>query len=100
MTLTCSHLKFKYYNMWLSLITAFLCIAAMFLISWPVALITIFVVFALYLAVLYRSPGKKSISFLKSVTDPFKRTLQTSNSALEIRSLNERHFKNQVSNNR
>lgn len=43
--------------MWLSLLTAVLCIIAMFLISWPVALITVVIVFALYLAVLYRSPG-------------------------------------------
>ncbi|XP_055638635.1 bumetanide-sensitive sodium-(potassium)-chloride cotransporter isoform X2 [Toxorhynchites rutilus septentrionalis] len=47
---------FKYYNMWLSLIGAILCIAVMFLISWPTALLTFAVVLALYLFVSYRKP--------------------------------------------
>ncbi|KAL9698244.1 hypothetical protein quinque_001685 [Culex quinquefasciatus] len=47
---------FRYYNMWLSLIGAILCIAVMFLISWPTALITFAVVLGLYLFVSYRKP--------------------------------------------
>lgn len=62
--------------MWLSLITAFLCIVAMFLISWPVVLITIVIVFALYLAVLYRSPGKVNNEFLNKRTPLIQSTLQ------------------------
>lgn len=44
--------------MWLSLLTAALCVVGMFLISWPVALITIGVVLFFYLVVLYRKPGE------------------------------------------
>ncbi|XP_046634296.1 bumetanide-sensitive sodium-(potassium)-chloride cotransporter-like [Daphnia pulicaria] len=47
---------FKYYNMWLSLLTAALCVVGMFLISWPVALITIAIVLFFYLVVHYRNP--------------------------------------------
>ncbi|XP_076640567.1 sodium chloride cotransporter 69 isoform X1 [Colletes latitarsis] len=47
---------FKYYNMWLSLAGAILCISVMFLISWWTALITLCVVLALYLVVSYRKP--------------------------------------------
>ncbi|KAK2585480.1 hypothetical protein KPH14_010136 [Odynerus spinipes] len=47
---------FKYYNMWLSLAGAVLCVSVMFLISWWTALITLFVVLALYLVVSYRKP--------------------------------------------
>lgn len=43
--------------MWLSLLTAVLCVIAMFLISWPVALITIAIVLFFYLVVVYRKPG-------------------------------------------
>lgn len=48
--------KFRYYNMWLSLVGAFLCVAVMFLISWPTAVLTLGVVFSLYLVVSYRKP--------------------------------------------
>lgn len=48
--------KFKYYNMWLSLLGAILCIAVMFLISWTTALLTFAVVISLYLVVAYRKP--------------------------------------------
>ncbi|XP_011171411.1 bumetanide-sensitive sodium-(potassium)-chloride cotransporter [Solenopsis invicta] len=47
---------FKYYNMWLSLAGAILCVSVMFLISWWTALITLCVVLALYLVVSYRKP--------------------------------------------
>lgn len=48
--------QFQYYNMWLSLAGAILCIAVMFLISWPTALVTFAVVLTLYLFVSYRKP--------------------------------------------
>ncbi|KAK7794045.1 hypothetical protein R5R35_012989 [Gryllus longicercus] len=48
--------KFRFYNMWLSLVGAGLCVAVMFLISWWTALITLAVVMALYLIVAYRKP--------------------------------------------
>ncbi|XP_018578158.1 bumetanide-sensitive sodium-(potassium)-chloride cotransporter [Anoplophora glabripennis] len=47
---------FKYYNMWLSLIGAILCVLVMFLISWFTALLTFAIVLALYLIVAYRKP--------------------------------------------
>ena len=53
--------------MWLSLLTAALCVVAMFLISWPVALVTIAIVLAFYLAVLYRKPGV--IHFVKEAME-------------------------------
>ncbi|KAL1488426.1 hypothetical protein ABEB36_014899 [Hypothenemus hampei] len=48
---------FKYYNMWLSLIGAVLCVMVMFLISWWTALLTFVVILALYLIVSYRKPN-------------------------------------------
>ncbi|KAK9507128.1 hypothetical protein O3M35_008934 [Rhynocoris fuscipes] len=47
---------FKYYNMWLSLLGAVLCVAVMFLISWWTALITFAFVLGLYMVVQYRKP--------------------------------------------
>ncbi|KRT82772.1 Amino acid permease, partial [Oryctes borbonicus] len=47
---------FKYYNMWLSLAGAILCVMVMFLISWWTALLTFAVVLALYLIVSIRKP--------------------------------------------
>ncbi|KAF5300126.1 hypothetical protein FQR65_LT09216 [Abscondita terminalis] len=47
---------FKYYNMWLSLLGAVLCVVVMFLISWWTALITFSALLALYLIVSYRKP--------------------------------------------
>ena len=48
--------KFRFYNMWLSLAGAILCVAVMFLISWTTALLTFAVVISLYLVVSYRKP--------------------------------------------
>lgn len=48
---------FKYYNMWLSLAGAILCVIVMFLISWWTALVTFTVILALYLIVSYRKPN-------------------------------------------
>ncbi|XP_046634344.1 bumetanide-sensitive sodium-(potassium)-chloride cotransporter-like isoform X2 [Daphnia pulicaria] len=47
---------FKYYNKWLSLFCACLCIAIMFMIDWRVSLITLACVFLFYFIVLYRKP--------------------------------------------
>lgn len=47
---------FKYFNMWLSLIGALLCVFVMFLISWATALLTFGAVLTLYLIVAYRKP--------------------------------------------
>ncbi|XP_037950069.1 bumetanide-sensitive sodium-(potassium)-chloride cotransporter-like [Teleopsis dalmanni] len=47
---------FKYYNLWLSLFGFVLCIAIMFLIDWMSSLITMVIIFALYLVVMYRKP--------------------------------------------
>lgn len=47
---------FRFYNMWLSLLGAVLCVAVMFLISWSTALITLGIVLALYMIVSYRKP--------------------------------------------
>lgn len=46
----------QYYNMWLSLLGAILCVAVMFLISWITALLTFSAVIALYLIVSYGKP--------------------------------------------
>ena len=50
---------FKYYSMWMALLGALLCLAIMFVIEWITALVTFGVVFALYVYVHYRKPGKK-----------------------------------------
>ncbi|XP_055901936.1 bumetanide-sensitive sodium-(potassium)-chloride cotransporter isoform X2 [Eupeodes corollae] len=47
---------FKYYNVWLSLFGFVLCVAIMFLIEWKSSLITLIIIFALYLIVVYRKP--------------------------------------------
>ncbi|KAJ1522323.1 hypothetical protein ONE63_002619 [Megalurothrips usitatus] len=47
---------FRYYNVWLSLLGFLLCIAIMFLIDWIASVITMVVILALYLIVLYRKP--------------------------------------------
>ncbi|PIO59437.1 amino acid permease, partial [Teladorsagia circumcincta] len=47
---------FKYYNMWVSLGGALLCIVVMFIISWATALITFFCFAALFMYILHRKP--------------------------------------------
>lgn len=49
--------SFKYYNMWISLLGAILCLIVMFIINWQAALATFCTVLALYIIVLYRKPG-------------------------------------------
>ncbi len=48
---------FRYYNKWLSLLGCGLSVSAMFLCSWPTALVTSTVVMTLFLIVKYRKPG-------------------------------------------
>ncbi|ERL92941.1 hypothetical protein D910_10246 [Dendroctonus ponderosae] len=47
---------FKFYNMWLSLAGAILCVIVMFLISWWTSLLTFVSILGLYLVVSYRKP--------------------------------------------
>ncbi|XP_070136599.1 bumetanide-sensitive sodium-(potassium)-chloride cotransporter isoform X2 [Drosophila bipectinata] len=79
---------FKYYNMWLSLLGAALCVAVMFLISWATALITFAVVLALYLIVAYRKPDVNWGSTTQAQT--YK------NALMSVQQLNnvEEHVKN------
>ncbi|XP_050068324.1 bumetanide-sensitive sodium-(potassium)-chloride cotransporter [Anopheles maculipalpis] len=79
---------FKYYNMWLSLLGAIFCIAVMFLISWPTALITFAAVLSLYLIVSYRKPDVNWGSTTQAQT--YK------NALLSVQQLNnvEEHVKN------
>ncbi|KAL9968356.1 hypothetical protein ACROYT_G026717 [Oculina patagonica] len=48
--------SFKYYNMWVSLMGALVCIVIMFLINWWAALVTIVIIIALYKYVDYKKP--------------------------------------------
>lgn len=48
--------SFKYYNMWVSLVGALVCIVIMFLINWWAALLTIVIIIALYKYVDYKKP--------------------------------------------
>ncbi|XP_065355203.1 bumetanide-sensitive sodium-(potassium)-chloride cotransporter [Calliphora vicina] len=47
---------FKYYNAWLSLFGCVLCVAIMFLIDYISSLVTLAIIFVLYLVVMYRKP--------------------------------------------
>lgn len=47
---------FRFYNVWLSLGGFFLCIVIMFLIDWTSSIVTLFIILALYLLVVYRKP--------------------------------------------
>ncbi|XP_010774161.1 solute carrier family 12 member 2-like [Notothenia coriiceps] len=50
--------SFKYYNMWVSLAGAVLCVVVMFVINWWAALVTLLIVLALYIYVSYHKPGE------------------------------------------
>ncbi|CAN8005615.1 unnamed protein product [Ixodes hexagonus] len=52
---------FKYYNMWLSLVGAILCVFVMFIMNWQTALITFAVILGLYIYISYRKPGKRFV---------------------------------------
>ncbi|CAB3409641.1 unnamed protein product [Caenorhabditis bovis] len=47
---------FKYYNMWVSLIGALLCITVMFIVSYKTALITFFCFAVIFMYILHRKP--------------------------------------------
>ncbi|CAG2166633.1 unnamed protein product, partial [Oppiella nova] len=47
---------FKFYNMWLSLIGAILCLIVMFITHWSTALGTFVIILGLYVWILYRKP--------------------------------------------
>ncbi|KAK5650631.1 hypothetical protein RI129_001660 [Pyrocoelia pectoralis] len=79
---------FKYYNMWLSLLGAIVCVAIMFLISWWTALITVSALLALYLIVAYRHPEVNWGSTTQAQT--YKNALQ----AVHQLNLVEEHVKN------
>lgn len=50
------YISLQFYNKWLSLFGCILCIVIMFMLSWQSSLITVGVIYALYLMVLYRQP--------------------------------------------
>lgn len=50
------YISLQFYNKWFSLFGFIVCVVIMFLLSWQASLITVFIVFALYLLVLYRKP--------------------------------------------
>ncbi|XP_039291807.1 bumetanide-sensitive sodium-(potassium)-chloride cotransporter-like isoform X3 [Nilaparvata lugens] len=79
---------FKYYNMWLSLVGAILCVGVMFLISSWTALITLAVVLALYLIVSYRKPDVNWGSTTQA------QTYKTALTAVQQLSRVEDHVKN------
>lgn len=56
--------SFKYYNKWLSLLGAILCLAVMFIINWWAALITFTIVAILYVYVHHRKLGKGDYSHI------------------------------------
>ncbi|XP_055316627.1 bumetanide-sensitive sodium-(potassium)-chloride cotransporter isoform X2 [Sitodiplosis mosellana] len=79
---------FKYYNMWLSLLGAALCVAVMFLISWSTALLTFAAVIALYLIVSQNRPDVNWGSTTQAQT--YKNALL---SVLQLNNVDE-HVKN------
>ncbi|XP_055947587.1 solute carrier family 12 member 3-like [Argiope bruennichi] len=48
--------SFKYYNLWLSLLGAILCLSVMFIMNWWAALVTFALVLGLYIYIYYRKP--------------------------------------------
>uniref|UniRef100_T1DFY4 Putative Na/K/Cl transporter n=1 Tax=Cupiennius salei TaxID=6928 RepID=T1DFY4_CUPSA len=48
--------SFKYYNLWLSLLGAILCLTVMFIMNWWTALLTFAIVLGLYIYIYYRKP--------------------------------------------
>lgn len=78
----------QYYNMWLSLLGACLCVAVMFLISWPTALLTFAAVIALYMIVSYGKPDVNWGSTTQAQT--YKNALL---SVLQLNNVDE-HVKN------
>nr|CAH0110941.1 unnamed protein product [Daphnia galeata] len=77
-----------YYNGWLSLIGAILCLAVMFLMNWPTALVTFGCLFALYLIIIYRKPDVNWGSSTQAQT--YKAALNSIQELVHI----EEHVKN------
>lgn len=50
--------SFKYFNLWIALFGSFLCLMVMFITAWISALITFIIVFALFVWVQNREPGR------------------------------------------
>ncbi|XP_064598954.1 solute carrier family 12 member 2-like [Liolophura sinensis] len=80
--------SFKYYNKWLSLLGAILCLAVMFIINWWAALITFTIVAVLYVYVHHRKLGVNWGSSLQAhvYQDALKNTLKLNHT--------EEHVKN------
>ena len=65
--------SFKWYNMWVSLVGALVCVVIMFLINWWAALVTIVIIIALYKYVDYKKPEVSFCSRIKPFPfAPFK----------------------------
>ncbi|VDN02395.1 unnamed protein product [Thelazia callipaeda] len=79
---------FKYYNMWVSLTGALLCISVMFIISWSTALLTFFFFAMLFLYILYRKPDVNWGSSTQAHS--YKNALQ----AMQKLAITEEHVKN------
>ena len=54
---------FRYYNKWLALTGALLCVGVMFVINWIAALITLVISSGIFLYVRTRKPGEKLFDF-------------------------------------
>ena len=50
------YISLQFYNKWLSLFTFILCVVIMFALSWQSSLVTLSIICALYLIVMYRQP--------------------------------------------
>lgn len=50
------YISLQFYNKWLSLFASTLCVVIMFFLSWQSSLVTVAIIFALYLIVMYRQP--------------------------------------------
>lgn len=55
---------FKYYNKWVSLFGALLCVSIMFLIEWWAALVTFVAIAALHVYVKQRKPGTPIVNVI------------------------------------
>ena len=53
---------FRYYNQWIALVGALLCVAIMFVIRWYYALVTIVLVGFLYMVVSILKPGNRAVN--------------------------------------
>lgn len=82
------YISLQYYNMWLSLAGAIMCVATMFLISWSTALLTYAAVMTLYLIVSYGKPDVNWGSTTQAQT--YKNALL---SVLQLNNVDE-HVKN------